>query len=196
MKYYIIRNKQMPWGDYGNILAYGFISKNDDGEILVERVAPMIPDVYLYNKYIAVIDSVKKTVEQENLAGYYFEKAIKSKIVEIDWSSWDETQKIPEKPKSGEPEDFILKRNHNIQLAEKTPDIWVMMINATSAGEIDKSKKGLSEYSHIQLHLNDWDGSDIFRTPQLGHVFCTEKAKSVLEQNTQYLNFFEVEHKS
>jgi len=185
----------MTWGDYGNILAYGFISKNDDGEILIERVAPMIPDVYLYNKYIAVIDSVKKSVEQENLAGYYFKKAIKSKIVEIDWSSWDETQKIPEKPKSGEPEDFILKRKHNVQLAEKTPDIWVMMINTTSTGMIDKSKIGISEYSHIQLNLSDWDGSDIFRTPQLGHVFCTEKAKNVLEQNTNYLNFFEVEHK-
>lgn len=183
----------MPWGDYGNILAYGFISKNEAGDIIVERIGPMVPNIYLYNRYVAVIDSLKKTIEDADLKGYVFKQTKKEKIVELEWDGWDANEEILDKPKSGEPEDFILKRKHNPELAKKLPEIWVMIVNTTSAGQVDKSKKNLGDYSHISIDLTDWDGSDIFRTPQLGHIFCTENAKEVLEKYTDYLNFFEIE---
>ncbi|RWW91786.1 hypothetical protein [Flavobacterium cerinum] len=193
MKYYIIKNKQMPWGDYGNVLAYGFISKNATGDIIIERIGPMIPAIYLYNKYIAVVDGLKNTIESSSLKGYVFKQAKKEKIVKLEWEGWDANEKIHDKPKSGEPEDFILKRKHDPELAEKLPGIWVMILNTTSAGQIDLSKKNVGDYSHISIDLTDWDGSDLFRTPQLGHLFCTEKAKEVLEKYTAYLNFFEIQ---
>lgn len=183
----------MPWGDYGNVLAYGFISKEDTGEIIIERVGPNVPNIYLYNKYIAVVENCKEAIEDADLKGYSFILARKKKIVELNWEAWDESQKIPDKPKSGEPEDFIIKRKHNSELAQQLPNIWVMIINNTSTGNIDKSKKGLGEYSHLSIDLSTWDGSDVFRTPQLGHVLCTENAKKVFEQHTNYLSFFEIE---
>ena len=193
MKYYIIRNKQMPWGDYGNVLAYGFISKNSAEDVIIERIGPMVPEIYLYNRYVAVVNDIKDSIEATNLKGFVFKLAKKEKIVELNWEGWDANEKMPDKPKSGEPEDLILKRKHNPTLAEKMPGMWVMILNTTSAGQINQSKKNTGDYSHISINLSSWDGSDLFRTPQLGHIFCTENAKEVLEKHTDYLIFFEIQ---
>jgi hypothetical protein len=73
MSFYLIRNKQVSWGDYGNIIVYGFISK-EGTDIIVERTVPFVPSVYSYNKYIAIVDSLKEGIESLNLKGVRFNK--------------------------------------------------------------------------------------------------------------------------
>lgn len=192
MSFYLIRNKQVSWGDYGNIIVYGFISK-EGTEIIVERTAPFVPSVYSYNKYIAIVDSLKEGIESLNFKGISFNKTKKKKIIELDWQKWDINEPIPVKPKSGEPEDFILKGKHIEQLAESMEDIWVMIPHDTAKGIIDKSKKELGSYAHISLDVSEWDGSDIFRTPQLGHVFCTERFMNAIAAiPNNFLNFIPI----
>ncbi|PIF45386.1 hypothetical protein CLU96_2390 [Chryseobacterium sp. 52] len=192
MEFYLIRNKKAPWGDYGNVLLYGFISK-EVNEIVVERVGPFIPAIYSYNKYIAVIDSIKDEIEESHLNGVKFIKSKKKKIVKIDWQNWSTDEKIPEKPKSGEPEDFIFKGKNDEVLIHATENIWVISPGDTAKGIIDKDKKVVGEYNHISLNISDWNGDDVFRTPELGHVFCTENFKNTIDNKIDsYLTFIPI----
>ena len=196
MNFYLIRNEKAPWGDYGNVLLYGFISKESD-KIILERVGPFIPDLYSYNKYIAFVDSLKPTIDNGNLKGIDIVETIKTKIVELNWQDWDRNEKIPQKPKSGEPEDFILKGKHNQELADKINKIWVIVPKDTAKGLIDKEKKKMDEYDHISLDISNWNGDDIFRTPQLGHVFCTENFKLLVESfSNSFLKFVPINIKN
>ena len=50
MKYYIIKNRKMPWGDYGNTLFEGSLSVMDKNYQItevhkIERTAPYIPEI-------------------------------------------------------------------------------------------------------------------------------------------------------
>ncbi|MDR6786635.1 hypothetical protein ABIE26_005179 [Pedobacter africanus] len=180
MNFYLIRNRKAPWGDYGNILLYGFISKESD-QINIERIGPFLPAAYSYNKYIAVVDSVKQALEKYELKGLNLSKGKKKKIIPLDWQDWAIAEPIPHKPKSGEPEDFILKGKHDELLANEMDEIWIISPTDTAKGVIDKAKKVPDEYNHITLDLTSWNGNDVFRTPQLGHIFCTENFKVAVE---------------
>jgi hypothetical protein len=47
MEYYILKNKQMPWGDYGEVLYAGInVRDKDTGNYYVLRTAPFVPCVY------------------------------------------------------------------------------------------------------------------------------------------------------
>lgn len=180
MNFYLIRNRKAPWGDYGNILFYGFISKETD-QICIERTGPFLPAIYSYNKYIAVVDPMKQTLEKYDLKGMDFSKGKKKKITPLDWQDWAIDEPIPHKPKSGEPEDFILKGKHDELLANEMDEIWIISPTDTAKGVIDRDKKVPDEYKHITLDLANWNGNDVFRTPQLGHIFCTENFKIAVE---------------
>ena len=51
MKYYIVENRKMPWGDYGNTLFEGRLLVMDENYQItevhkIERTAPYIPEIY------------------------------------------------------------------------------------------------------------------------------------------------------
>jgi len=192
MNFYLIRNKKAPWGDYGNMVWYGFISKESD-EIIIERTGPFLPSVYSYNKYIEITDANKQNLAQYDLKGLNLTKAKKKKIVNVDWQNWDTAEQLPHKPKSGEPEDFILKGKHSESLATEMNEIWVICPTNTANGVIDKDKKVPDAYHHIYLNVADWNGNDVFRTPQLGYIFCTKKFKDAITSlPNSYLTFIPI----
>lgn len=179
MNFFLIRNKKAPWGDYGNILLYGFISKESDA-LSIERIGPFLPPVYSYNKYIAVADSVKQHLDKHGLNDLSLTKGKKKKVIYINWQDWKTENPIPNKPKSGEPEDFILKGKHDELLANEMDEIWIISPNDTAKAIINKDKKVAGEYNHITLDLTNWNKNDVFRTPQLGYIFCTENFKNAV----------------
>ena len=64
MKYYIIKNRKMPWGDYGNTLFEGLLSVMDENYQItevhkIERTAPYIPEIYTtISNYIVVREDI------------------------------------------------------------------------------------------------------------------------------------------
>ena len=62
MKYYLLMNRSMPWGDYGAMLFSGLLKvldeHYDDLEIPeIERAGPYFPDIYIANSQRVKIDS-------------------------------------------------------------------------------------------------------------------------------------------
>ena len=115
MKYYILQNRDMPWGDYGNTLFEGLLNPMDDDYNLVdihkiERTAPYIPEIYCANSTnIVISQEVRNLFEKKNITGiekYHDTEIIK--LVNIDWQSWDFNSEDPKfYPETGEPIDYI-----------------------------------------------------------------------------------------
>ena len=94
MNYFIIRNKKMPWGDYGNILFRGFLNVMDEEfhDLVtpeLERTGPYVPDIYIANTRDLVIrDEVKIILEECGVTGIESYREIKKKkIVRLDWEN-------------------------------------------------------------------------------------------------------------
>lgn len=85
MDYFIIRNKKMPWGDYGNTLFRGFLNVMDknfhDLETPeLERTGPYIPEIYIANTRDLVISNrVKNLFEVYGITGIESYREIKKK---------------------------------------------------------------------------------------------------------------------
>jgi len=181
MKYFILHNKEMPWGDYGNILFHGLSSRDDaTGQRIIERTAPSMPRIWLDNSWLFVVDDMKKMLEQSGLKGLSFQLAIKKRIVLLDWMKWDLSAPDPQVyPSQCEPENYILGRKHNQKLSDEIGEIWSVI----------PSDQGLElEFKHpkpsalIAQSLGDAD----FLVPannQFDKFYVSEKAKDWFSQN-------------
>lgn len=75
MKYYIIKNRKMPWGDYGNTLFEGSLSVMDENYQItevhkIERTAPYIPEIYTtISNYIVVREDIKDLLLNNDIKG-------------------------------------------------------------------------------------------------------------------------------
>jgi len=191
MQFYQINSKQMPWGDYGNTLNYGFFTWDEAGNYFVERVGSFVPPIYYKFRHIIVLGETIVPIQKASLKGIDIKVVHKRKIVKLNWQKWDTNAPLLKTPPSGEPEDFIANRRHNQELADSLPDFWVIVPAKTGKAIVDKSKSYM-DVSRIVLDSSAWDGSDVFGTPELGSVFCTEKAKKVFEELGTYLDFFAI----
>lgn len=198
MKYYIIKNKEMPWGDYGNILFSGFLKVMDrnynDLEVPeLQRSGPYIPEFYIANsRNIIVTDLVKHILEQSNIKGINkFKHIIKKKIVNIDWQSWDKDKEPLFYPDSGEPEDYILKGKHSEQIATSMPNVWELEVAEAYNLSKVSGKRDKITYSH--LALIEEPQLDIFLPTNMLFVIVSERFKSLLENNDiRTLRFIEI----
>lgn len=181
----------MPWGDYGDVLFAGFAypDEKDETRILIERAGSFVPPVYCFSRYLLISDTLKLKLEQSDLTGFGYQKTIFHKIVAIDWMKWDlNAEEAKFYPRSGEPEDYILKRKHHPEIAEKMEQIWCLMLdNKTLTGRISRDVSSKNELFIIE---NSWTGNDIFITEGAGYIFFSEKAKLWFENNAgEYANF-------
>lgn len=95
MGYYILKNKTMPWGDYGEILWQGiyFFNKKKNRHTVL-RTAPFCPAIYRsqYDSQMPVLivnEYGLDILDSSNLIGYVANKIYKEKIVKLEWESWD-----------------------------------------------------------------------------------------------------------
>ena len=183
----------MPWGDYGNTLlvGYAFPDEKDKSKILVERTGPFVPPVYYWAKYLLISDTLKQKLEQSNLKGFEYQETVFHKIVDLDWTNWDLTADNPKiYPSGGEPENYIEKRKHNSEIAEKMETIWCLKLdNKTLIGKQNKNATGRQNLFIIE---NSWTENDIFLTENSGFIFLSEKAKIWFENNSDGFAEFEL----
>ncbi len=183
MKFYRLKNKQMPWGDYGEILFAGYSIKNKkNGVFHVSRTAPFLPCIYRDSREAVLFasETLKIKLMHSSLKGLSFEQAIKAKIVSLDWEKWDLSQEEPFIYPSGDmdAEEYIIHRKHNPKLAEEMGNIW--SITFPKIGLVTKGGELIIE------ELNDFDiftteiNSDNTFTKD---IFVSEKAMQWFVQN-------------
>ena len=188
MKFYIIQNKEMPWGDYGDALCYGYLNEmgNDYKTVLetpeLERTGPYIPELYETNSTkILAIDFIKDILESNDLKGIEnYTKVIKKKIVKIDWKKWDLDAEDPAYyPASGEPEDYIEEGYHNEALADSMPEVFCLNIEKKYTL---KEISDITDYDYTNLRLEETPSLDIFNPLNKLYTIVSERFKKILER--------------
>lgn len=191
MNFYTFENKIMPWGDYGNTLLSGFAypDENYPEVVWIERTGPFVPPVYHHFQMLLVSEKTKEKLEHADLKGINFIKTTFKKIVNIDWQNWDLAADEPRiYPAGGEPENYILTRKHNPEIADKMEPVWCMKLDKETL--IGRKQRNVSGRNELFIMENFWTGNDIFLGKGAGHIYFTEKAKLWFEENLEdYANF-------
>ena len=185
MKFFKIENLPQPWGDYGEILWSGMTCNlpRENATLHLERTGPFIPPVFISGiSDIIVKDSVKLELEKHGLVGLDFQEVKKAKIVQLEWEHWDKSlEEPPEIPESGEPEDYILSKPNDAELAESIGKLWEICANGIADVKLSRKLVFFGEPA-IYLKLDSWGGQDIFSSKSLGYKFVTQRAKEAFEQ--------------
>ncbi len=130
---WIVESREQPWGDYGEILAFGMtrhLPRTDAGELQLERTGPFVPPVFMSGiDDLLVRGPYRRAMEDLGFAGIEFRAVELARIVELDWQGWDADDDEPaEYPDSGAPEDYILERPHDPDLTAGIGPVWEVVI--------------------------------------------------------------------
>lgn len=195
MKYYQIKNKEMPWGDYGNSLLTGTL-EGDDEKLKLSRTGPYIPPIVQMSiNDLVVTDELRTKIEASELTGFNFEEIKPVKIVRIDWRNWDFDSEEPEfYPESGEPEDYIEEGTNDPELLANSGDFWKLTF--PNSVELELRQGGEWWQKIPVINSDSWPNSNFAISDQILHNFIDQTAKDWLEQNCDgNLEFEEVESK-
>ncbi|TAD82940.1 MAG: hypothetical protein EAY75_15670 [Bacteroidetes bacterium] len=175
MKLYRLKNKDMNWADYGDILLTGMTSHLDRQKELLqyERTGPFQPSIIISGlDDLLVTDSVKKGIEASELKGFQFKPVIKRHISFVDWTNWNLQSEDPEfYPDNGEPENYILSLPHSQELSDQMENVW----------EVVAEENGI--FINSQTYKQGDKDIDIMRTENSGWFLVTENAKNWIEEN-------------
>jgi hypothetical protein len=174
MTIYQLSNRETNWGDYGDILVSGMTAHLEryNDLLQLERTGPYVPPLVNSGLWdIVVTDKVKESLMVSGLVGISFKPVIKKHIVDLDWTTWNTNAEEPTYyPESGEPEDYILGREHSELLAERMGDLWELVIPTTGT------------FSNGAFIPNG-KTADIFKADNKGYILVTEKGKDWIERN-------------
>lgn len=190
MQYYILKNRKMPWGDYGNILFEGLLNVMDKNYNIteihsIERVAPYIPEIYkTHFGFLVIREDIYKILKDNGITGIEnLHKAEFKKLVEIDWQSWDLEAPNPKtKPRGGEPINYINGRKHNEKLLENIKHQYFSLELKEEKGifEFVSEQKDYQTYSHLAVKIDEVKKDIIL----CGSIIVSEKFKNVIEKHT------------
>ena len=187
MKYYLLKNKEVNWGDYGDILLSGMTSslERQEGYLQLERTGPFQPKIIISGiGDLIVTGTFKSKLQDEGLEGLNFKPVIKRHIAFVDWITWDLQAEDPEfYPDSGEPEDYILALPHSENTANQMEDVWEVIVSGN--GKLTDNRKFVPNDTLFEL----------MRVENSGWLVVTEKMKGWLNQNqADWLDFDEIEN--
>ena len=199
MKYYLLKNRSMPWGDYGDMLFSGLLKvldeHYDDLEIPeIERAGPYFPDIYMANtSNIIVTDRVKTLLESSDISGITgYRRAIVKKMVDIDWQSWDLDSEDPLfYPKGNSPINYIRQGANSEDLIRSTPQAWELLVDRV--GEINKVSDARDYIGYSNLALVSSPSIDIFQPKNMLFIVVSERFKAFIErEKISTLSFVEL----
>lgn len=184
MKAYLLDQAEMPWGDYGSILLSGMSGHRErwEGRIQLERTGPFIPPLSFPGlRDIVVTASFRHELERSGLTGLTFQPVLKRHIVHLEWDRWDRSADEPvEYPESGEPEDYILEREHSPATADAMGELWEACLGEHA--DVERVPIGPNSWEvEIYLRPSTWDGTDWFYARGVGYIYVSERAKIWLE---------------
>lgn len=171
---FVLRRPESPWGDYGDILYHGMASLKG-GRLLLERTGPFVPPIFFPGLAVVVTHAIKVALEPCGFTGFEFCEVVKHRIVRLDWHLWSrETDQPPKYPAGGEPENYILGRKHNPQLAESLGPLWELTVPETP---------GLQISGGATIDITKYGGQDFCQGRRWGYQYVSARLKSWLESN-------------
>jgi len=175
MKFYRLQNKEVNWGDYGDMLLSGTTTHLDRHQGLLQyiRTGPFQPDITISGiDDLLVTEGIKKKIGVSNLQGFQFRPVIKRHIPFLDWTSRNIKNKDPGYyPDNGEPEKYILSLQHSEELAANMENIWEVIVDISGT------------FADSQTYKQGEKNIDIMMTRDSGWFVVAEKAKLWMEDN-------------
>ncbi len=187
---YILHNRAMPWGDYGDILLSGMTAHLDreNGLLQLERAGPFVPPIAITGfdargySHIVVTEAYRALLEDSGLSGLRFLPVAKKRIVYLDWQLWDQMADQPaEYPEGDEPEAYILVRPHDPGIADQMGLLWEVCLEIHARTERKHLGSGRWD-EDIYVAGASWDGTDWFRAAGVGYIYVSEDARRWLER--------------
>jgi hypothetical protein len=132
---FILRQVNL-WGDYGDVLVSGYISRDAaTGQLLLHRGGPFAPPVFfpwssICGRAFVVTGPFRQELERAPLGPLSFQPAVKDRIVHLPfgWQSWNRKADTPrERPSGGEPEAYIWDQPHSPAVAAEMPEFWEVL---------------------------------------------------------------------
>lgn len=156
-------NGPAPWGDYGRVLISGLTAyPGEDGRLPVERTGPFVPPITIAGiSDLLVTDAFRDSLARSSLRGFTFREAVVKRVVKLDWQAWDATAEDPVKyPAGGEPENYVLGRKHNPDVAAAVGRLWEVVISQPIAEpkDADLVRTAITPFSRILASdaAQDW----------------------------------------
>jgi hypothetical protein len=189
MKIYRLKRPDLPWGDYGDVLAHGFASFSEDGATLeLQRSGPFIPPFTQPSRsYVVVTADILSALNNSGLKGYSQYPVRVTKSPKIDWRAWhpygDKEMKYPA---GNEPENYIWGRKHS---AEASAEFGALTALVFSPG-ID-----IVYGKDFHAVASSWDGTDFFvaRVERPAYNYVSQQARDWLEAHVGEWVAFEEE---
>jgi len=162
------------------------------GRLSLERTGPYIPPISLPGiGEIVLTSEAKQFLDGSGLTGFSTETVEKALIVELHWENWDLNAEQPfEFPDSGEPEDYIVGKQHNESASAALGELWEIVVPATVT--ILRPRSVVSSYKELKIDVSTWNGADLVRSNDYGSVLFTEKARDWFSSHwSRYIAFDE-----
>jgi hypothetical protein len=152
------------------------------GRLVLERTGPFIPPITFPGiADIIVTDALRRALEQTSLDLPGFREVVKGRIVRLNWEDWDLGADEPELyPAGGEPEAYVLGREHNPQIAAELGDLWELLA---------VEKPGL-QLADRRVDRTLYAGENIVRESRWGCVYVSRQLRAWLSDHVPDLVSF------
>jgi hypothetical protein len=187
MKFYSLERPRFRWGDYGDILLHGMAARDEaSGLLLLKRTGNSVPPISFPGlPGVVVTEGIRSLLVESGLTGFSFQPLVKHRIVDLDWPTWDPDAVEPAfYPESGEPEDYLLGKNHDEVLSGKMPELWELVPGTTA--HVQRIEDTSADYGvRLSLRYETWNGDDFFRAPEVLYDFVTQRTRDWLENEAK-----------
>jgi hypothetical protein len=179
---YVLESRPLTgWGDYGDILLHGMTMHlpRAGAMLQLERTAPFVPPISV-GLDVVVTEDTKNRLAASGLSGLGFRPVVKARIVHLPWETWDRT--LPEPPlypETGEPEDYILEREHDPSASNALGNLYEIVVSQSA--RVKRIEGPTALFEAIHLVPESWDGSDFFGAEGVLLKYVSARAKAWLE---------------
>lgn len=168
-----------------------------NGNLLLQRTGPFAPPIMLtrerrVGQIILVTQSFREKLEAANFGILHFKPAIKKHIVRVHWETWDRKARLPQAlPDSGEPEEYVLGKEHSEQTAAEMPEIWEF--DPPDLSCVQDEEELLSYNSPIRITAPTGLHNGLFRCIENHLTFVDETGRRWFEREGEgWVDFEEV----
>jgi hypothetical protein len=173
--FYRLKRPDLPWGDYGDMLAHGMASHRE-GVLELERTGPYVPPLFQPSDHVVITDAFLPKLQESGLTGFDVCPVVKKKITKVEWREWEPygTEEM-KYPAGNEPENYIARRKHSQPVSDEIGDLWWIRFQPGIR---------LTRANGYRLLGATWSGTDFFVVDgeRATHSYVSQKARDWLSE--------------